>query len=225
MTSPSLLTLGGLALALASCGSLKNLNQPLSGNGNFDPLSSPGSSSTGSSAIAAPTSASYKPGQWVETSMPNATFFRSIPKGNARADKVLAVSTPLKVVSNKGTYVKVELDSGDVGYVPEIMVIERGNPGEVPVTDPTTPIPEFGSVPPPVDPSDISGDGLAPPPVVPSIPPPVPEVPAVPDLPALPDAPPLPEVETPPVPENVPTVPDVAPPPEVPGITDPVEVD
>ena len=177
------------------------------------------SSSSGGSAIAAPTSASYKPGQWVDTSMPNATFFRTIPKGNARADKVLAVSTPLKVVSNKGTYVKVELDSGDVGYVPEIMVIERGSPNEVPVT---APVPEFGSVPPPVDPGDLSGDGLAPPPEVPSIPPPVPEIPAVPDLP---NAPPLPDIGPPPVPENVPTVPDVAPPPEVPGITDPVEVD
>ena len=68
--------------------------------------------------------------------MPNAFFFRSIPKGNARADKVLAVATPLKVVSSKGAYVKVELDSGDVGYVPEIMGAPSGTgiapPPEVP---------------------------------------------------------------------------------------------
>ncbi|MFT6498319.1 MAG: hypothetical protein ACJAT6_000447 [Akkermansiaceae bacterium] len=92
--------------------------------------------------------------------MPNAFFFRSIPKGNARADKVLAVATPLKVVSSKGAYVKVELDSGDVGYVPEIMVIERGGPSEAP---------GIGPVPPPVDPGSPSGTGIAPPPEVPGI--------------------------------------------------------
>lgn len=160
MNSQSLLTLGGLTLVLVSCGSFKNFNQFLSGSGDFDPLSSPGSSSSGGSAVVAPNSPSYKSGQWVETSMPNAFFFRSIPKGNARADKVLAVATPLKVVSSKGTYVKVELDSGDVGYVPEIMVIERGGPSETP---------DIGPVPPPVDPSSPSGTGIAPPPEVPGI--------------------------------------------------------
>lgn len=218
MTTPSLLTLGGLAFALASCGSFKNFKQPLSSSGDFDPLSSPGSNIKRQSAVVAPTSPSYKPGQWVETSMPNATFFRSIPKGNARADKVLAVGTDLKVVSSKGTYVKVELDSGDVGYVPEIMVIERSSANEVPVTSPIAPIPEFGSVPPPVDPGDLSGD-IAPPPEIPGI------TPSVPGLPSLPDAPPLPDVDIPSVPESVPTVPDVAPPPEIPGITDPVKID
>ncbi len=219
MRTPSLLTLGGLTLALVSCGSFENLNKPLSGSGNFDPLSSPGSSSSGSSAVVAPTSPGYKPGQWVETSMPDATFFRSIPKGNARADKVLAVATPLKVVSSKGPYVKVELDSGDVGYVPEIMVIERGGPAEVPITVPALPLTDYGPVPPPFDPGVPSGTGIAPPPEIPGTPPPVPEVPSLPEVPTEPGVP------VPPIPESVPTVPDVAPPPEVPGITDPVKVD
>ncbi|MFT6181080.1 MAG: hypothetical protein ACJAQT_001016 [Akkermansiaceae bacterium] len=218
MSSQSLLTLGGLAFALASCGSFKNFNQPISNGGDFDPLSSPGSNSRKRSAVVAPTSPSYKPGQWVETSMPNSTFFRLIPKGNARADMVLAAGTDLKVVSSKGTYVKVELDSGEVGYVPEIMVIERSSANAVPVSSPLSPVPEFGSVPPPVDPSDFSGD-FAPPPEIPGI------TPSVPVVPSLPDAPPVPEVGTPPVLENVPTVPDVAPPPEIPGITDPVKID
>lgn len=231
MTSPSLLTLGGLTLALVSCGSFKNLNQPLSGSGDFDPLSSPGSSSSGGSAVVAPTSPSYKPGQWVETSMPNATFFRVIPKGNARADKVLAVATPLKVVSSKGTYVKVELDSGDIGYVPEIMVIERGSPGEVPVTGPAAPLTDYGPVPPPLDTGVGPGGEIAPPPVVPGTPPPVPEVPSIPDttpapapeIPGIPGT--TPEPSIPDTVPTVPTVPDVAPPPEVPGVTEPEKID
>ncbi len=231
MKSPSLLTLGAFAFMLASCGSLqsiKNLKQPISGDSGFDPLSTPGSSSSSSSSTrksvsVAPTSPTYKTGQWVETSMPNATFFKSIPKGNARADKVLKVATPLKVISNKGTYVKVELDSGDVGFVPEIMVIERSSDKPSTSSSPIAPVPEFGSVPPPVDPSDVAP--VAPAPVVPSVAPPVPSVPSLPAVPSLPDAPPVPDVATPPVPENLPTVPSgIAPPPEIPGITEPVKI-
>lgn len=240
MKTIALSTLGALTVALTSCGSLqniKNLKQPLSGNTNFDPLRSPGStlksySSSSSSSTArksvmvAPTSPSYKAGQWVETSMPNATFFRKIPKGNARADKVLKVATPLKVISSKSTYIKVELDSGDVGYVPEIMLVERPSSPVKPSSSPIAPVPEFGSVPPPVEPGNVAP---APAPKIPSVAPPVPTVPTVPTLPpvpvapTLPDAPPVPNVSTPPVPESGPTVPDVAPPPEIPGITAPVD--
>lgn len=206
MKTPQLLTLGALAAVAVSCGSLNNLKRPISGGG-FDPLDSPGSTAGSASAVVAPTKPNYKRGQWVETSMPNATFFRVIPKGSARADKVLAAATPMKVVDSKGTYVKVELDSGDVGYVPEIMVIERS---ATPGTQPGV-VPNYGPVPSPVEPG-ITTPGVAPVPEIPGTPPPLPTVPPVPPVPA------------PPVPEGVPTVPsgsDVAPPPEVPGITDP----
>ena len=219
MKAPSLLTLGGLSLVLASCGTFKNLNQPLSGSSDFDPLSAPGSSS-GQSLLVAPTSPSYHPGQWVETSMDNATFFATIPSGNARADRVLPSGTPMKVVSNKGTYVRVELDSGSVGYVPEIMIAERRSTNEVPIAGPEVPLPDLGSVPPPVEPGVLSGEGIAPPSEIPGTPPPVPEVPSLPAVPELPTpVPPVSELPT------VPAVPDVAPPPEIPGITDPEEID
>lgn len=212
MKSPQILTLGSLAFALASCGSLKNLNQPIS-DGGFDPLLPPGSTTPQTrSAMVAPSSPSYTRGQWVETSMPNATFFRAIPKGNASADKVLGVATPMKVVSSKGTYVKVELDSGEVGYVPEIMVIERKT-RETPVPG----APDYGPVPPPLEPGIPTPGGIAPPPEVPGSPPPVPEVPP---LPSAPSVPVVPSVPVPAIPGSVPTVPDIAPPPTVPGITD-----
>ncbi len=242
MKSLSLLTLGALAFALASCGSvqnLKNLKQPISPDSSFDPLNSPGSRSKKKtnakqkSAVVAPNSPSYHAGQWVETSMNSATFFSKIPKGNARADKVLSSGTPLKVISSKGTYVKVELDSGDVGYVPNIMVIERPTDGPVPKLSAAAPapVPEFGSVPPPVDPGDVSTGTIAPAPEIPSIVPPVPDVSTVPSLtappavPSLPDAPPVPNVATPPVSESIPGGSFIAPPPEIPGITDPVSID
>lgn len=199
MNAPSLLSLGGLALALVSCGSFKSMNQPLSGTSGFDPLGAPGSGGN-SPVIVAPTSPSYTPGQWVETSMDNATFFLAVPQGNARANKVLPSGTPMKVVSNSGTYVRVELDSGQVGYVPEIMIAERRSPNEVPLNVSGVPLP--GTVPPPVDPGVTTDEGLAPPPEIPGTPPPIPSV-------------------VPPVP----TVPDVAPPPEIPGITDPEVID
>ena len=211
MKTPQILTLGSLAIALASCGSFKNLQQPLSGGGDFDPLSSPGSARQNGSAVVAPSSPNYTRGQWVETSMSNATFFRIIPKGNASADRVLDVATPMKVVSSKGTYVKVELDSGEVGYVPEIMVIERTT-----LSTPVPGVPDYGPVPPPVEPG-ILGLGVPPPPEIPGNPPPVPEVPSLPSAPNLPT---VPSAPAPSIPESVSTVPDIAPPPTVPGITD-----
>lgn len=212
MTKKSLIPLGGLSLILASCGSMKSVNQPIDSESRFDPLSTPGARTRKATNNVTPTSPSYKRGQWVETSMANATFFRTLPKGNARADKVLPAGTPLKVVSNKGTYVKVELDSGDIGYIPEIMVAERPSSSQVPVTSPEAPIPTLGTVPPPIDPGDNSST-IAPPPEVPGT------IPTVPDIPALPDP------DAPSIPDSIPTVPDIAPLPEVPGITDPGQID
>jgi hypothetical protein len=155
--------------------------------------------------------------------MANAAFFGEIPKGNARADKVLPVATPMKVVSTKDTYVKVELDSGEVGYVPEIMVAARGN-----TTEPVA-IPDYGPIPPPVDPA-LSAPGTQPSAVPNGTPPtPVPRTDPAPEVPGVPVPPvPVPAEPTPPTP--VPATPDRAPaptpikpgavPPTVPGVTD-----
>lgn len=200
------LTLVALAFTALSCGSLKKFNWSLSDNG-FDPLTSPGSSS----AAIAPATPSYKQGQWVETSMPNATFFKAFPKGSAVADKVLSVATPMKVVSSRETYLKVELDSGDVGYVPEIMVTGRssavgGQPGAI--------VPNYVPVPSPVEPGSAPF-GVAPPPEVPGL--------SAEDASVSPA--PSPNSPASPARGSRPNIPGVAPPPEVPGITDPTTVD
>jgi hypothetical protein len=216
------LLLGGATVLLNSCGALKNVQQPLSSDGSFDPLSAPGSqSSQGAGSYAAPSTSSYIPGQWIETSMPNSTFFRVIPKGNATADKVLQAGVPLKYISSEGSYTRVELDSGAVGFVPEIMVIERATGSGTLVT---------GAVAPPL----LLGD-MAVPSSDPFIPPssfPAPDAPVLPEIPTLPNTPVTPPgTSVPPITPNVPIpgsvdVPELPPvealvPPDVSGITEP----
>jgi hypothetical protein len=216
------LLLGGATVLLNSCGALKNVQQPLSSDGSFDPLSAPGSqSSQGAGSYAAPSTSSYTPGQWIETSMPNSTFFRVIPKGNATADKVLQAGVPLKYISSEGSYTRVELDSGAVGFVPEIMVIERATGSGTLVT---------GAVAPPL----LLGD-MAVPSSDPFIPPssfPAPDAPVLPEIPTLPNTPVTPPgTSVPPITPNVPIpgsvdVPELPPvealvPPDVSGITEP----
>lgn len=109
-------------LSLASCAQITStLQEPITSD--YNPLDGPSAPSVRNKSFQ-PTGPSYKPGQWVETAMPNATFFRKIPAGNATADQVLTRGIPLKVISTKGSYLKVELEGGSVGYVPTIMVAE-----------------------------------------------------------------------------------------------------
>lgn len=54
--------------------------------------------------------------------MDHTAFFKNRPTGNADADKLLPRGTSMKVISHNDSYVKVELDSGEVGYVPSVML-------------------------------------------------------------------------------------------------------
>lgn len=107
---------------------MSSFNDPL--DGSFDPLDSPGS---GRSAQVEDTGPRYQPGQWLETSMPNTAFFLKVPRGNEQPSRTLVSSTPLRVIATEGTYVKVELENGEIGYVPSIMVGEKPSPNEIPI--------------------------------------------------------------------------------------------
>lgn len=217
---PAFLSLSGFAIAMVSCGSVQNLSQPLSGDDSFDPLTGPGSSSSTRSASVTPSSPTYEPGQWVETAVKNTSFFRKYPILRSRPDKTLDAGEPVKIISSRGSYVKAELDSGEVGYIPSIMVIER--PALLSPSAPTAPtapsFPNLGTIPPPLDPIDTTGGTLAPPPSVPGLPDfnvspsgtPPPVVPASPTVPAVPSLPDLPS--------SIPSSPNIAPPPEIPGL-------
>lgn len=212
MKSSSILTLGAGSLFLASCGLFDPTSQTLSGA--YDPLSSPGSSPgpEGASVVAP----KYQPGEWVETATPYVGFFRSIPKSGARAVKTLPLATPMKVVATKETYLKVELDSGEVGYVPQINVMARNEePEPAAITD-------YGPIPPPVDPA-LDDRAAQPPATRNGVPPtPVPGTDPAPVAPSVP-VPPVPVPVRPdssvPPPEPKPVRPSTLP-PTVPGITD-----
>jgi len=137
-----LLTLAPLALVMASCETGNVIS-----SGNFDPLTPPGSTRT-------PTVAAHgmKPGSYVRASMETA-FFKGRPSGSSSAEKLLPPNTEMKVISDDGSYAKVELASGEVGYVPSVLVSnEAAQPAISPNAIQVYP-PAPGSVPPVVDPN------------------------------------------------------------------------
>lgn len=150
-----------VVFSLAAC---DTMNRPLS-SGDFDPLRPPGSGSN-TTVVTGPT---YKAGQFVRAMMDNTAFFKNRPKGDVDADKVLARGTSMKVISNVDSYLKVELDSGEVGFVPTIMVedpsaasaagMQPVNPGEFQVYPPMG---GFGDPLPPIAPGEMPPDGAIP---------------------------------------------------------------
>lgn len=188
----------------------------------FDPLNPAGGSGGSGPRIA---ETGIQPGTFVKTSMDDAAFFRERPKGSANADKLLPLNTPMKVISNDGSYLKVELDSGETGYIPPVMVIDQSAsaagaatpfsdeevqvwpppPGADVPYDPTTP-----TIPPTIDPDAE----------VEELPDELPPVEETPPLPMLPDDAPTPGLGAePPLPDTtgsgsneIDVTPDEAPP-------------
>lgn len=189
------------------------MNGPVT-SGGFDPLDAPGSQ-RGANVVQAPT---FSAGQFVRASMPNTAFFKNRPNGNGDADKLLARSTSMKVISTSGSYVKVELDSGEIGFVPTIQVED---PNAAPVQGPNEfqvypPLPMgTGAVEPLpiIDPNGLPPDGAIPTvidPDAPAVVAPVPPVdPTTNTFPTPPvDVTPATDVTPAPAQENVPLPPN-----------------
>ena len=104
------------ALFLVACGTY---NPPTGSYGDFDPTQVPGSGINSADTSYGPT---ITPGPFVTANIPNTAFYKDKPKGSEDADKLLSLGSNMKIVSNDGSYVKVELDSGEVGWVPSVMV-------------------------------------------------------------------------------------------------------
>ncbi len=154
------------------------MNGPITG-GDFDPLRPPGdntaSAGTGSGAPV------FKAGQFVRAVMDNTALFKVRPKGDADADKLLPRGTSMKVISTSGSYVKVELDSGEIGFIPSVMLedpnaLPPANPNEfqvypplphggigepLPIIDPTG-LPPEGAIPTVIDPDAPANDAVPP---------------------------------------------------------------
>jgi len=136
------LSLAPLVFVMASCESGNVIS-----SGNFDPMTPPGSTRTPTA-----TARGLKPGAYVRASMETA-FFKGRPGGNSTADRMLPSNTEMKVISDDGSYAKVELTSGEVGYVPSVLVSDPATqPGVSPNAIQVYP-PAPGSVPPVVDPA------------------------------------------------------------------------
>lgn len=182
-----------LALPLVSCDSW---NQPL-GSADANPLDPPGRSTPIATAESDSYGQLFTPGTFLQTVSPQTAFFSKFPKAEDQPVKTLGDLTDVKVISTKGSYVKVEVvDTGEVGYIPSVMLGEKRSPNEVPVTPgmemPTVP----GMEEIPLTP-DITPDQTLPDPTLPD-----PTLPATPEIPGM-----------------------IAPDPEVPGIKPPEIVD
>jgi hypothetical protein len=149
------------ALALVAC---DTMNAPLASS-SFDPLGPPGSS-TGLTSSYGP---EFSPGQFVSAAIDNTAFYKNEPKGNEDADKLIGSGTQMKIVSVGSSYLKVELDSGEVGYVPTVMISsgESGAGDLIPVDgiyQVYPPFPDTGPVEPLpiIDPSGLPPEGSIP---------------------------------------------------------------
>ena len=149
-----------IVLGLAAC---DTMNRPIT-SGDFDPLRPPGSTST-PSTTSGPV---FTAGQFVRAAMDNTAFFKNRPKGgDVDADKLLVRGASMKVISTSDSYVKVELDSGEVGFVPSVMVEDPNavsgapavNPGEFQVYPP---VGGFAQPLPPVPSGELPPEGAIP---------------------------------------------------------------
>ena len=174
--------LSALAVVLVSCETGE-----LTTGGSFDPLTVPGG---GRSPQLAQTG--LRPGSFVRTSIDNSAFFNKRPKGDADADRQLPANTEMKVISDDGSFVKVELNSGEVGYVPSVLVSDQ-NAAAVPPVSPDA-IQVYPAIPGSLPPGLPDAGSPTIPPVI------------DPDAPVIPDVPPVPveEPAVPPVPTPLP---------------------
>lgn len=130
MKTANFLFLPSMAAALlVSC----DIHSSLPNNGGYNPLNPPGA---GSELNSGDHGSIYTAGAFLQTISPTTAFFAFLPKGTEAPTKVLPLGTDVKVISTKGSYVKVELvnTTGEVGYIPDVMLGVKRSPNEVPVT-------------------------------------------------------------------------------------------
>lgn len=154
------------AIAILSLVSCDTMTGPIT-SGGYNPLLPAGSNNNPNPATG--TGAAFSAGQFVRASMDNTAFFKTRPNGNADADKLLKRGTSMKVISNSGGYVKVELDSGEVGFIPSVMVEDPNAAPQVLTTAPGEyqvypPLPGTGAGPalPAIDPAGLPPEGAIP---------------------------------------------------------------
>lgn len=126
----ALLPLTSLSILICSC------STPLTGEtdtSSFDPLGSPLdkvkiATFEDYSAPRAAQNQDFQKGALVETVAGNASFYTKYPRFSNKGQETLPPSTHAEVLSYKGEYTKVKLDSGSTGYIPSRELLERATP-------------------------------------------------------------------------------------------------
>lgn len=152
------------ALAVLSLAACDTMTGPIT-RGGYDPLLPAGSSNAPTQTVGP----AFSAGQFVRASMDNTAFFKTRPSGDADADRLLKRGTSMKVISTANSYVKVELDSGEIGFVPSVMLEDPNaapqtlttNPGEYQVYPPL-PGSGVGQPLPTLDPAGLPPEGAIP---------------------------------------------------------------
>lgn len=196
-------------MGLVAC---DTMNAPIT-SGGYDPLLPAGSSNT----LSQPIVTAFSAGQFARASMDNTAFYKNRPSGSADADKLLQRGTSMKVISTSNSYVKVELDSGEIGYVPSVMLEDPNATPEVLTTSPGEyqvypPLPGsgMGQPLPVIDPSTLPPEGAIPTVIDPDAPAiPVPPVTTSTDTFPTPVSPVEPKLESEPSPSPVESTPKV----------------
>ena len=177
---PITTALGGLlALGLASCGNFEGTS------GAYDPLEGP----AGGAGIPTVQPRLFTAGQFVRTVIEGAAFYQAAPGEATEADKLLPLGTSMKVISRKDGIVKVELDSGEVGFVPAVMLEDASTPAAPPVNPNEVQVfpPANGAIP-TTPPAEQPPGGAIPTVIDPNAP--VPAPPSAPSAPSAPAGPP-----------------------------------
>ena len=149
------------SFVIAAC---EMVSKPI-GNSSFDPLVAPGSGMKSDAPSLGP---ELSPGAFVTATIPSTPFYKDKPKGSADADRLLDQGTNMKIVSVEADYVKVELDSGEVGWIPTVMVSSGLASADAIPTDSTyqvyPPLPDTGPIEPlpPIDPGGLPPEGAIP---------------------------------------------------------------
>jgi hypothetical protein len=148
-------------LAIVSC---EMVNQPITSS-SFDPLVTPGGGVKTDNPTFGP---ELSPGSFVTATIPNTAFYRNKPKAGEDASKLLTQGTNMKIVSPESDFVQVELDSGEVGWVPAVMISSGMSATETFPTDGTyqvyPPLPDTGPIEPlpPIDAGGLPPEGAIP---------------------------------------------------------------
>lgn len=108
-----------IASAVSVSVSCQDMHAPV-GTSGYDPMGIPGSAGSLGEHIGGPQR--IRPGEFAVAAIDNTAFFSQRPGPEAEADQLLKRGTSMKVISTAGSFHRVELDSGEVGFVPNVMV-------------------------------------------------------------------------------------------------------